>query len=83
MTPQALSDVASIAPRIHGIADFTRAFLELGERLLAEGAGSTPRSAVGRTHIGKVYLGARRVHEHGGRLASRGIQSVRDRLFEG
>jgi pimeloyl-ACP methyl ester carboxylesterase len=37
MTPQAVTDVAAIAPRIHGYADFTSAFLELGDRLLAEG----------------------------------------------
>jgi hypothetical protein len=37
MTPQAVTDVAAIAPRIHGYADFTSAFLELGERLLAAG----------------------------------------------
>ncbi len=37
MTPQALQDVAAIALHIHGYADFTSAFLELGDRLLAEG----------------------------------------------
>jgi len=37
MTPQALPEVASIASHIYGYADFTSAFLELGDRLLTEG----------------------------------------------
>lgn len=37
MTPQALPDVAAAAARVRGYADFTAAFLELAERLQAEG----------------------------------------------
>jgi pimeloyl-ACP methyl ester carboxylesterase len=37
MTPQALPDVAEAAAGVRGYADFTAAFLELAERLLAEG----------------------------------------------
>jgi Rubredoxin metal binding domain len=52
-------------------------------RVLGGGlAPSTVPLLAGEPGISKVYLGARR-HEHGGRLASRGIQSVGDRLLEG
>jgi len=37
MTPEALPDVAAAAARVRGYADFTGAFLDLGDRLLAEG----------------------------------------------
>ena len=37
MTPLALPDVATVATSVRGYADFTIAFLELGDRLLAEG----------------------------------------------
>src|SRR5215216_1532268 len=43
---------------------------------------STVALLAGEPGISKVYLRARRRHEHGGRLASRGIQRG-DRLFEG
>ena len=37
MTPQALPDVAAAAASVRGYADFTSAFLDLGDRLLVEG----------------------------------------------
>jgi hypothetical protein len=37
MTPQALPDVAAAAARVRGYANFTGTFLDLGDRLLAEG----------------------------------------------
>lgn len=37
MTPDAVSDVAGVATRVRGYADFTKEFLALGDRLLADG----------------------------------------------
>lgn len=37
MTPQALPDVAETAAQVHGYAEFTAAFLTLGDRLLTDG----------------------------------------------